>query len=189
MVADLALGVSNATTVDAQTFMRADSNSDTDADITDPLFTLFYAFMGSTEPGCMDSADANDDGVIDITDTFYTLSYLFIGNVQLPSPGLICGPDDTEDSLGCAEYPYCDGISGISTFETPIQSLGSMGPGRDDNVSAPVLLEGVNLPGIFVDATPDGGTIYTHETRYDHVTYESHNFFHALALVDDAAFL
>jgi hypothetical protein len=136
LVAGVLLGVLGVQNADAQTFMRADSNSDASVDITDPLFTLFYSFLGSTEPSCMDAADANDDGTLDITDTFYTLSYLFVGNIQLPAPGTICGPDDSEDSLDCAEYSYCDGISGISTFETPIQSLGSFGRGGDGDVLA-----------------------------------------------------
>lgn len=126
-----------------QTFMRSDSNGDSTTDIVDPLFTLFYLYLGTDAPGCMDAADANDDGALDGTDAFFTLTHLFVGSVSLPSPAGVCGTDETEDGLDCALYDHCVGVSGVSTFETPIESIGSLRAGggvvflEDDGLGVP----------------------------------------------------
>ncbi|MEM7233404.1 MAG: hypothetical protein AAF517_14595 [Planctomycetota bacterium] len=87
-------------------FIRGDSNTDRRVDISDPVATLAFLFSLGEEPRCSDAADANDDGKIDLSDPIFTLSWLFLDGPAHPSPGsLISGPDPTEDSLSCADYP------------------------------------------------------------------------------------
>ncbi len=57
------------------------------------------------------------------------------------------------------------------------------------DVASPVILTPVNIPGMFVDASPSGSIIYTSETTWDEGTYLTHNFLHALEVVDDKAYL
>ncbi|MBI4583614.1 MAG: beta-propeller domain-containing protein [Planctomycetes bacterium] len=52
----------------------------------------------------------------------------------------------------------------------------------------PIVHPEVNIPGIFVDATPDGQYIYTQETQWD-ATGGQKTFFFALALIGDQAHL
>jgi hypothetical protein len=53
----------------------------------------------------------------------------------------------------------------------------------------PVALAEVNIPGMFVDASPGGETIYTQESFWDQDTQTSHSLFYALQLLDDRAYL
>jgi len=48
----------------------------------------------------------------------------------------------------------------------------------------PVELPPINIPGMFVDASPDGDVIYTLEDRWDRETGTSRTFFYALHLVE-----
>jgi probable HAF family extracellular repeat protein len=82
-------------------FIRADANADRLVDITDPIFTLAYKFLGGPAPGCLDAADANDDGKVDIADAVYTLARLFMGGPEIPPPSAEDGADPTPDELGC----------------------------------------------------------------------------------------
>ena len=83
-------------------FIRGDSNADQIVDISDPLRTLSYLFVGGMNPGCFDAADATDDGILDITDPIRTLQFLFLDGLPLPPPTAEePGPDPTPDSLGC----------------------------------------------------------------------------------------
>jgi len=48
-------------------------------------------------------ADADDSGELDISDAMRVLGYLFLGTDAPPDPSpMTCGPDPTEDDLGCA---------------------------------------------------------------------------------------
>ena len=89
-------------------FRRGDSNADGSLDIADAIFTLGYLFAQAETPSCMDTADSNDDGAIDIADAIATLGRLFGGEGPLPDPFEECGPDPTEDDLGCESYPPCE---------------------------------------------------------------------------------
>ncbi len=90
-------------------FLRADFNSSGVVDISDPIATLDYLFMGKGSPTCMDAADADNSGALDITDSLYTLDYLFLGGVTIPSPGAeACGPDPDQDDLDCQSYLTCN---------------------------------------------------------------------------------
>lgn len=83
-------------------FLRGDSNDDGELDISDPVYTLNFLFLGSTTPACEDAADANDDGEMDLSDAIWMLSFLFQGGPAPPAPGpFLRGPDPTPDGLGC----------------------------------------------------------------------------------------
>jgi hypothetical protein len=81
-------------------FVRGDSNRDGAVNITDPVATLNYLFLGNESPRCMDAADANDDGSVEVSDPIATLQFLFGGAQMLPPPRT-AGPDPTPDLLGC----------------------------------------------------------------------------------------
>ncbi len=88
-------------------FLRGDSNADLVVDVSDPIHTLVYLFVGGDNverPVCFDAADSNDDGAVDVSDGITTLQFLFVGNVKLPPPGaVISGFDSTADTLFCEE--------------------------------------------------------------------------------------
>lgn len=91
---------------DAGGFLRGDSSSDGEVDISDGITIFGYLFLGQNPPLCLDSADTNDDSAVDITDGIYALNYLFLGGPPPPPPGpLACGDDPTADDLAACEYP------------------------------------------------------------------------------------
>ena len=55
--------------------------------------------------------------------------------------------------------------------------------------ASPAVLPGINIPGMFVDASPSGSIIYTSETTWEPTTYAVHNLFHALEVFEDKAYL
>jgi hypothetical protein len=83
-------------------FIRGDSNGDGGVDLSDPVATLAYLFLGESGLPCLDAADANDDGAIDVSDAVAVLLALFAGGRELPPPGSVRGEDPTPDALGCA---------------------------------------------------------------------------------------
>jgi hypothetical protein len=89
-------------------FRRADSNSDSDVDISDGIATLRFLFLGGLVT-CPDSADADDSGIVDLSDAVFTFNFLFLGGARPPSPGPNnCGPDASADLLAvCEEPPFC----------------------------------------------------------------------------------
>ena len=88
---------------DIAIFVRGDSNSDEALDVSDPVFTLAFLFLGGPAPACLDAADANDDGILNISDPVATLGFLYLGAripaLLRPEPGV----DLTPDGLGCRE--------------------------------------------------------------------------------------
>ncbi len=92
-------------------FRRADFNQDGTVDLTDPISTLNYLFLGGDDPLCPDSADSDDDGRLEVTDPIFSLNYQFQGGPVPPSPGPTdCGPDPTaeEPDLGeCVSSAAC----------------------------------------------------------------------------------
>ena len=89
-------------------FSRGDTNADGTVDISDPISNLGYQFLASFEPTCTDALDFNDDGEVDVTDPIASLTYQFL-NGQRPEPPFPgCGPDPTDDDLGCDEYTVCE---------------------------------------------------------------------------------
>lgn len=85
-------------------FLRGDTDLSAVVDLTDPLSTLEYLFLGTFSPRCHDAMDANDDEQADISDVLATLGFLFLGNFDIPWPGTRqCGWDleTSPDSLSC----------------------------------------------------------------------------------------
>jgi hypothetical protein len=88
-------------------FRRGDATSDGALQLTDAVFTLSYLFRAGPDPSCLDAADADDNGAVQITDAIFTLNHLFLGGPPLPAPTGGCGPDPSEDGLGCEASPAC----------------------------------------------------------------------------------
>jgi plastocyanin len=84
-------------------FLRGDTSGDGGLDITDPLATLDFLFVGRAVRCCEDALDANDDGAVDISDPILVLNFLFSGGVTMPPPHPGPGADRTEDELRCWE--------------------------------------------------------------------------------------
>jgi myo-inositol-hexaphosphate 3-phosphohydrolase len=84
-----------------EAFRRADANGDGGVDVSDPIFTLFYLFVGQSPPPCLKGADSNDDGEVQISDALHTLRFLFGGDAPPPAPYPTCGADPTTDGLTC----------------------------------------------------------------------------------------
>ena len=93
-------------------FRRGDSDADSNRDLSDAVFTLHYLFAEGETLSCEDAADADDNGKLEITDAVYLLSYLFRGGPAPESPFPACGPDPTEDGLGCQSYAACGSQGG-----------------------------------------------------------------------------
>jgi len=94
-----------------QLFRRANADSSTALDISDPVFLLTYLFLGGGRPACLDAADADDSGTIDLTDAVFSLNFQFLAGPTPPDPGPnACGIDPTPDAdgtdLGCVT-PQC----------------------------------------------------------------------------------
>jgi hypothetical protein len=89
-------------------FRRGDVDSSGTLDLTDALRVLGYLFLGSGEPGCLETADADDSGRVELTDALRILNYLFLGGLVLPPPGpppFECGPDpDGSPDVTCQTY-------------------------------------------------------------------------------------
>lgn len=89
-------------------FMRGDCDGDGQINITDPIVSLKFLFLGGEAPLCLDTADANDDGAIDLTDPIVTLMHLFSGG-SVPSYQFgYCSVDITPDEISCEDYTACD---------------------------------------------------------------------------------
>jgi len=88
-------------------FKRGDINQDGKIDLADPITLLGYLFASKPRPDCPDSADANDDGKLDLADAVRILGYLYAGAGPLPKPFLVCGVDETPDTLEECVFPAC----------------------------------------------------------------------------------
>ncbi|MEM7263509.1 MAG: hypothetical protein AAF488_16090 [Planctomycetota bacterium] len=89
-------------------FRRGDVNTDARVDISDPIRTFMFLFLGADPPNCLDAADANDDGAVDLSDGILVLLDFFRSDTAIPSPGPAnCGPDGTPDRLNCDAYDVC----------------------------------------------------------------------------------
>lgn len=94
-------------------FKRGDVDANGMLEITDPINSLSFQFLGTFDPVCMDALDFDDNGKVEITDPVANLSHQFLGTAPPPAPGKEqCGVDPTDgDDLGCEDYPdtSCDG--------------------------------------------------------------------------------
>jgi len=89
-------------------FVRGDVNQDGRLNVSDGVAIARFVFNTGRHrdliAACQDSADANDDGEVTLVDALYVLRYLFTNGPDIPPPAGSCGPDPTEDSLGCSAF-------------------------------------------------------------------------------------
>ena len=85
-----------------QFFIRGDVNTDGQTNLSDPIITLQYLFVGGEMP-CASAADHDDNGSLDLGDGVSLLSYLFAGGSPPALPFPTAGTDPTPDDLGCLE--------------------------------------------------------------------------------------
>ncbi|MGQ9592722.1 MAG: hypothetical protein ACUVYA_20790 [Planctomycetota bacterium] len=94
-------------------FRRADSNGDGKVDISDPIATLSWLFLGAERLPCTAAGNSNGDAKVDISDGVYTLNFLFLGGTAPPEPFPDCGfPPSGSDELavlGCEDPGPCGG--------------------------------------------------------------------------------
>lgn len=83
-------------------FIRGDVTTDGQLNLSDPVVTLQYLFVGGEMP-CASAADHDDSGTLDLGDGVSLLSYLFAGGSPPALPFPTAGTDPTPDSLGCLE--------------------------------------------------------------------------------------
>lgn len=88
-------------------FRRGDYDANGRLEISDPIASLTFQFLGGAPPGCHDAADTDDSGKLEISDPIFSLSHQFLGTAPPPAPGALeCGPDGTlGDDLDC-EVPH-----------------------------------------------------------------------------------
>jgi ELWxxDGT repeat protein len=89
----------------APSFLRGDANGDGLIDISDPVSTLGWLFLGSAAPACAAAANPNGDAEVDISDATYLLGHLFLGGPAplAPFPGCGSGELPSDAGLGCEE--------------------------------------------------------------------------------------
>ena len=90
-----------------QNFIRGECNGDDSITIADAIFLLGFLFNSGPAPTCQDACDINDDSGIDIGGGVYLLAYLFSAGPNPQNPFPTCGPDPTEDLLGCESFGGC----------------------------------------------------------------------------------
>jgi len=98
-------------------FLRGDSNSDGNYDISDATYSLLWLFTERLTPNCMKALDTDDSGFVDISDPIYLLAALFRGGPVPAEPfgdsvPADCGFDPTQDDLGCDNFAVCTGEEG-----------------------------------------------------------------------------
>lgn len=129
-------------------FIRGDATVNGIVDITDPITTLGFLFLGSPEElACRDAGDSTDDGNVDISDAIWTLTFLFLGGVEIPEPGSkACGPDPKADGLDCLSFPPCNRppqaafsanpVRGRAPLEVSFDASLAMDPDGNESISS-----------------------------------------------------
>jgi hypothetical protein len=85
-------------------FRRGDANADGCVDGLDGAFIFEQIGAGPSAFTCLDAADADDDGMLTPKDGVYLISY-DAGEGPAPlAPYPECGPDPSDDLLGCGAY-------------------------------------------------------------------------------------
>ncbi|MEM7167356.1 MAG: hypothetical protein AAF581_17980 [Planctomycetota bacterium] len=87
-------------------FVRGDNNGDGMLDLSDPILTLGYLFLGATTT-CLVAMDVNDSGGVNTADAVYHLTFLFLAGAIPPAPFPSCGDDLTPDTLTCDAFATC----------------------------------------------------------------------------------
>lgn len=89
-------------------FIRGDADANGALQLTDGIVILNTLFLGGRMPGCLDAGDSDDNGAIQLTDGIVIFQFLFLGGLMPPDPGPFnCGPDPTDDGIGCEDYDGC----------------------------------------------------------------------------------
>jgi hypothetical protein len=102
------LGTTEVTlSVNSGVFRRGDANTDGTTDISDPVATLGFLFLGTEVLRCRDAADADDSGELDISDAIYSLTFQFLGGPPPKTPFHACDTDGTKDPLDCEVFSPC----------------------------------------------------------------------------------
>jgi hypothetical protein len=132
-------------------FTRGDVNADGEFDLSDPLFSLFFAVLGGEEPSCMKAADVNGDGIAaDLSDAIHALSYLFLGTVSIDAPFPGCGLEPVESGLSCNSFAPCAGEDFSGSSDEDWENLGEA---RD--LEDPSLLVSNETPIVYQDISVD----------------------------------
>ena len=84
----------------AAQFRRGDFNSDGQVNISDPIGTLNFLFLGQGSSSCMKAVDVNGDGSVNISDATFSLNFLFAGGPTPPAPFPDCGPEPEDNITG-----------------------------------------------------------------------------------------
>jgi hypothetical protein len=99
---------SSAIYVGSPVFLRGDTNSDGEADLSDALSILIHLFVAApARLPCLKSEDVDDDGDVTLGDAIWILRFLFLSGAAPPLPFPRCGSDLTPDGLGCEWFPAC----------------------------------------------------------------------------------
>lgn len=104
-------------------FRRGDANNDGSFDVSDAVYTVRLIFLGDAPAGCDDAVDVDDNGILNVTDAIYSVRYLFQDGTVPPEPFLGCGPDPTEDGLGCEASAWCPGGGGECLDDETLNEL------------------------------------------------------------------
>ena len=90
-------------------FVRGDVDAEgTFNALVDSLFLLEFGFLAGPPPPCDGAADADDNGEMNtLVDALYILTYGFLHGAAPPAPFPDCGPDPTNDPIGCENHPAC----------------------------------------------------------------------------------
>jgi hypothetical protein len=105
---DLSVSVNEPEAPPEIRFIRGDADANGALQLTDGIRILNALFLGSSMPGCLDAGDADDNGVIQLTDGIIIFQFLFLGGAMPADPGPFnCGPDPTDDGIGCEAYEGC----------------------------------------------------------------------------------
>ncbi len=93
----------------AANFIRGDVDGNGSFELTDPVQSLGFQFLGNPSVlACLDAADTDDTGELDISDVVYLLSHLYLGGPPPLAPFEACGEDPTLDDLTCDSAPLCN---------------------------------------------------------------------------------
>lgn len=101
----LGLGIAGAAVPVWTFYTVGDANGDNAVNISDPVYTLQWLFLGGEEPPCQLAADANEDDRIDLSDVVVELRYMFSGETSVPALFGICSVHTTIGRQLTCEIP------------------------------------------------------------------------------------
>ena len=86
-------------------FIRGDSNSDGQVDVTDGI-VIIYTVFGMMAPPCGMAMDVNADNLLNLADPMFLFQAIFSGETQISAPYPNCGPD-LNSLLPCSVTTNC----------------------------------------------------------------------------------